>query len=71
MSNLPTATIERIIRSAGIPRVSNDATALIIPEVEKFIKDLATKAYGYTTHAGRNTLKDIDVEAALGLVRAT
>ena len=64
---LPIITTERVIREAGVARISEDATKLIIAEAETYIKNVATKSYTYATHAGRNTLKDIDVKAALGI----
>ena len=64
---LPIATTERVIREAGVARISEDATKMIINEAESYIKSLAVKSYSYATHAGRNTLKDIDVKAALGI----
>ena len=64
---LPIATTERVIREAGVARISEEATKLIISEAESHIKSVASKAYTYATHAGRNTLKDIDVKAALGI----
>ena len=64
---LPIATTERIIREAGVSRISSEATKLIIDNAESYIKSLATKSYAYSTHAGRNTLKDVDVMAALGI----
>ena len=63
---LPVATVERIIREAGVERVSSSATKAMIDASEAYIKSISTKAYSYTQHAGRNTLKDVDVAAALG-----
>ena len=63
---LPIATTERVIREAGVERISSAATKLIIDNTEAYIKSLAAKSYTYATHAGRNTLKDVDVLAALG-----
>jgi len=64
---LPIATTERVIREAGVSRISSEATKLIIDSAESYIKSLATRSYSYATHAGRNTLKDSDVRAALGI----
>ena len=68
LMSLPVATIERVIKSAGVPRVAGSATNMIIAQAESYITDLAKKSYAYAKHAGRNTLKDTDVKAALGLV---
>ena len=65
--SLPVATIERVIRGAGVERISLDATNEIIKHTETYITNLAKKSYAFTKHAGRNTLKDGDVKAALGL----
>ena len=64
---LPIATIERVIRESGVERVSSGATKAMIDATETYIKTLSTKAYSYTQHAGRNTLKDVDIQAALGI----
>ena len=66
MSNtaLPVASVERIIREAGVSRIGSDATKLIIESAVTHIKTEATKAYTLAQHAGRNTLKAVDVEAA-------
>ena len=64
---LPVATVEGIVRSAGVNRISSDATAVIIEQTEKYIKDVSAKAFVYTQHAGRSTLKGVDVEATLGI----
>ena len=63
---LPVATVERIIREAGVERVSSSATKAMIDAAESFIKVKSSQAYSYTKHAGRNTLKDVDIAAALG-----
>ena len=62
---LPVATVERIIREAGVERVSSSATKAMINASEAYIKAISSKAYSYTQHAGRNTLKDVDILAAL------
>lgn len=66
MSNtaLPIASVERIIREAGVSRIGQDATKLIIESAVNHIKTESTKAYTFAQHAGRNTLKAVDVEAA-------
>ena len=61
---LPIASVERIIKSAGIARISNEATKALIESAVAHIKTEAAKAYTLSQHAGRNTLKAIDVEAA-------
>lgn len=63
-TELPIASVERIIKSAGIARISSEATKAIIESAVAHIKTEATKAYTLSQHAGRNTLKAIDVEAA-------
>ena len=64
---LPIATVERIAKEGtGVKRISKSGTLAIIENAESYIKSLTSKASGYATHAGRSTLKDIDVWAALG-----
>lgn len=62
---LPLATVERIAKEAGIPRISSSATKALIDSAEAHIKSVAIKAYTYTQHAGRNTLKGEDIEAVI------
>ena len=62
---LPIATVERIAKEAGIPRISEKATIALIDSAESHIKSVATKAYTYTQHAGRNTLKAEDIAAVI------
>lgn len=62
---LPIATVERIAKEAGIPRISSNATKALIDSAEAHIKSVATKAYTYTQHAGRNTLKAEDIAAVI------
>lgn len=64
---LAIAPVERLIKEAGIARISTDATKAIIDSAETHIKSLAAKSYTYSQHAGRNTLKAVDVEAANNL----
>jgi len=62
---LPIATVERIVKEAGIERISSGATKALIDSAENHIKSVATNAYTYTKHAGRNTLKAEDVAAVI------
>jgi histone H3/H4 len=65
--SLPVAPVERLIKEAGISRISITATKAIIDDAENYIKDRAAKAYVLTQHAGRNTLRVEDVQASLNL----
>lgn len=63
--SLPHATIERVVKEAGIPRVSSAATKLLSAATEEYLKKMALRAYTYTQNSGRNTLKDKDVAVVL------
>ena len=64
---LPIAPVERIVKSAGIERISINATKALIDDAEKYIANRAQKAYTLAQHTGRKTLREEDVIAAATL----
>jgi DNA-binding protein len=64
MSLLPFATIERVMRSAGAERISNDAVKAAADRAEALIKNLTTEAVVLSKHAGRKTVTAEDIELA-------
>jgi len=63
---LPLAAIERIVRKAGVDRISADA----IKELEKIIEELglelAREAASAAKHAGRRTVMRDDIKLVSG-----
>ncbi|HPR41618.1 MAG TPA: NFYB/HAP3 family transcription factor subunit [Candidatus Methanofastidiosa archaeon] len=62
---LPIATIEKIIRKAGAYRVSKGASQKLSEILEDWGVDIAQEAMMEAKHAGRKTVKDVDIEAGL------
>lgn len=62
---LPSAPLERIIRSAGAERVSEDAVEELKREAVAYVKETAFKMNSMANHANRSTVKESDLEMAL------
>ncbi|WP_414837506.1 histone family protein [Candidatus Nanosalina sp. VS9-1] len=62
--SLPNAPIERIIRKAGAERVSEEAVDQLRFALEDLGEEVAADAVNMASHAGRNTVKEEDVEIA-------
>lgn len=63
-SELSSAPIHRIIKKAGAPRVSEDATEELKRILEEVGLALAKEALGLAQYAGRRTVKREDIERA-------
>lgn len=63
-TNLPIAALERIIRKAGAKRVSEEAAAALAEVLEERAIIIAAEATRLTEHAGRRTVKDVDIRLA-------
>lgn len=64
MTSLPLATVERIMRTAGADRISNDAVIAASEKAEALIKKLTAEAVILSKHAGRKTVTAEDIELA-------
>lgn len=59
---LPLAAIERIVRKAGVNRISANAIKEIEKTTEELGLDLAREAAVLAKHAGRETIKREDIK---------
>lgn len=64
MSDLPVATINRIVKKHGVERIGGDATAKLVELTEAYIAKISTDAKKLADHAGRKTLKADDIALA-------
>ena len=62
MSELSLSSFEKILKDAGAKRVSEEAAIELRDIIEKFAKERGTKIVKAAEHAGRKTIKDIDIE---------
>lgn len=61
---LSLAGMEKLLKSSGADRVSQEAAEALRDILEKHAKELGEKACKYAKHAGRKTLKGDDIRLA-------
>ncbi len=65
MAGIPTAPIDRLMRKAGAPRVSEAANKKMVDALEEYTEEVARKAVDVARHSGRKTVKVEDIKLAL------
>jgi histone H3/H4 len=64
MVELPVAAVDRIIRKSGARRVSEDAATALSEVLEERAIVIAGEAAKLAEHAGRRTVRDVDIRLA-------
>ncbi len=64
MAELPVAAVDRIIRKSGARRVSESAVAALAEVLEERALSIANEAARLAEHAGRRTVRDVDIRLA-------
>jgi histone H3/H4 len=62
---LPLAAMEKLLKKAGAPRVSEDAKEALREALEDHAAGVGTKAIQLAQHSGRKTVKAIDIKLAV------
>ena len=65
MAELPIAPVTRLMRNAGVERVSEDASQALAEVLVEYGEKVATKAVSLAKHAGRRTVKAEDIQEAI------
>ena len=63
-SILPLAAMEKLLKKAGAPRVSEDAKEALRDILEAYSHEIGQKATKFSVHSGRKTVKAADVRLA-------
>ena len=69
MTELSQAAVERIIKKAGVERVSADATETLSLLMEEYGAFIAREAKKMSDHAGRKTLRGADIRMAADMFK--
>lgn len=62
---LPLAAMEKLLKKAGAPRVSEDAKEALQEVLEDYAAELGARAVTFSGHSGRKTIKASDVRLAV------
>jgi len=61
---LPLAAMEKIMKEAGAPRVSETAKTALKTSLEEIAAEISAEAWKFAQHAGRKTVKASDIKLA-------
>lgn len=61
---LASAAMEKLLKKAGADRVSNSAKEKMAEVIEEYALHLGSKAVRMSRHAGRKTVKAVDIVEA-------
>ncbi len=64
MGELPLAAVERIMKNAGLERVSHDAIGVMSEILEDICIDISKDSVKLAKHAKRKTVKKEDIKLA-------
>lgn len=64
MVELPVAAVDRVIRKSGAKRVSEGAAVALAEVLEERAIAIANEASKLAEHAGRRTVRDVDIRLA-------
>ncbi len=62
---LPVAAMEKLLKKAGAPRVSNSAKEELRGVLENYAEEIGEKAFKFAKHSGRKTVKADDIKLAV------
>jgi DNA-binding protein len=61
---LPAAAMEKLLKHAGADRVAEDAKTELIEFLEEIAQEIGEKAVRLAKHAGRKTVRSVDIKEA-------
>jgi len=61
---LPRAAMEKLLKAAGVERVSEEAKEAMRESLESLGVEMGRKAWQFAVHAGRKTVKAQDIRLA-------
>ena len=62
---LPLAAMDKLLREAGAPRVSDGAKEALAEVLEGYALTVGKSAVMFSQHAGRKTVTDADIKLAI------
>lgn len=68
MSEIPKKTVKRIISQEGAQRVSGDSSKALTAFLETIAREIAEIAIILSHHAGRETVKEEDIQRGLDIM---